>query len=43
VVPSVIFGGMMTLLTVGLVAWRAPALRRLSKLGPDAPVDGRPA
>ena len=43
VVPSVIFGGMMTLVTVGLVAWRAPALRRLTKLGPDAPVAGRPA
>ena len=32
VVPSVIFGGGMTLLTVGLVAWRAPALRRLERL-----------
>jgi predicted MFS family arabinose efflux permease len=37
VVPSVVFGGVMTLLTVGLVAWRAPALRRLERLGPDAP------
>jgi MFS family permease len=37
VVPSVVFGGGMTLLTVALVAWRAPALRRLEKLGPDAP------
>jgi MFS family permease len=36
-VPSVIFGGGMTLLTVGLVAWRAPALRRLRKLGPEGP------
>jgi len=35
VVPSVVFGGGMTLLTVGLVAWRAPALRRLEKLGTD--------
>jgi MFS family permease len=43
VVNSVIFGGMMTLATVGLVAWRAPALRRLTRLGPDAPVDGTPA
>jgi len=33
VVPSVVFGGCMTLLTVALVAWRAPALRRLRRLG----------
>ena len=33
-VPSVVFGGAMTLVTVGLVAWRAPALRRLRSLGP---------
>ncbi len=33
VVPSVVFGGCMTLLTVGLVAWRAPALRRLERIG----------
>lgn len=32
-VPSVLFGGAMTLVTVGLVAWRAPALRRLASLG----------
>jgi hypothetical protein len=31
-VPSVIFGGTMTLLTVGLVAWRAPRLRRLGRI-----------
>ena len=37
VVPSVVFGGCMTLVTVGLVAWRAPSLRRLTRLGPDAP------
>lgn len=37
VVPSVVFGGVMTLLTVGLVAWRAPQLRRLGRLGPEAP------
>ena len=37
VVPSVVFGGCMTLVTVGLVAWRAPALRRLERLAPDAP------
>jgi MFS family permease len=35
-VPSVVFGGVMTLLTVGVVAWRAPALRRLRGLGPGA-------
>jgi MFS family permease len=34
VVPSVVFGGAMTLVTVGLVAWRAPALRRLERLSP---------
>jgi hypothetical protein len=32
-VPSVVFGGMMTLVTVAVVAWRAPALRRLRSLG----------
>ena len=32
-VASVVFGGAMTLVTVGLVAWRAPALRRLRSLG----------
>ncbi len=37
VVPSVIFGGAMTLVTVGLVAWRAPQLRRLGRLGAEAP------
>ena len=35
-VPSVVFGGTMTLVTVALVAWRAPALRRLRALGPGA-------
>jgi predicted MFS family arabinose efflux permease len=35
VVPSVLFGGTMTLLTVGWVAWRAPALRRLTRLAPE--------
>jgi MFS family permease len=34
-VPSVIFGGAMTLVTVGAVAWRAPALRRLRGIRPD--------
>jgi MFS family permease len=32
-VPSVVLGGAMTLVTVGLVAWRAPALRQLERLG----------
>jgi MFS family permease len=36
-VPSVIFGGVMTLITVGAVVWRFPQLRRLksiANLGP---------
>jgi len=37
VVPSVVFGGLMTLLTVALVAWRVPVLRRLERLAPDEP------
>ncbi len=40
VVPSVVFGGCMTLVTVALVAWRAPALRRLGRLEPEAPGPG---
>jgi hypothetical protein len=39
-VPSVAFGGAMTLLTVGLTAWRAPKLRRLGAMAglrPEAP------
>jgi MFS family permease len=32
-VPSVVVGGFLTLATVGLVAWRAPTLRRLDQLG----------
>ncbi len=32
VVPSVIFGGVMTLLVVALTAWRAPSLRKLEKV-----------
>ncbi len=31
-VPSVLFGGAMTLVTVGFVAWRAPVLRTLKSL-----------
>jgi hypothetical protein len=34
VVPSVVFGGLMTLATVAAVAWRAPALRRLRRVEP---------
>jgi MFS family permease len=34
VVPSVVFGGAMTLVTVGVVAWRAPALRTLRRIAP---------
>ena len=33
VVPSVIFGGVMTLLVVGVTAWKAPSLRKLEKVG----------
>jgi MFS family permease len=33
VVPSVVVGGAMTLATVALVAWRAPQLRRLARIG----------
>jgi len=33
-VPSVIFGGCMTLVTVAIVAWKAPKLRRLERLLP---------
>ena len=32
VVPAVIFGGSMTLLVVAVVAWRAPALRKLREI-----------
>ena len=32
VVPSVLFGGMMTLLTVGLVAWRVREVRELREI-----------
>ncbi len=32
VVPSVIFGGVMTLLVVGITAWKAPTLRKLEKV-----------
>ncbi|HWA35861.1 MAG TPA: MFS transporter [Cyclobacteriaceae bacterium] len=32
VVPSVIFGGLMTLLVVGVTAWKAPTLRKLQNV-----------
>lgn len=32
VVPSVLFGGVMTLLVVGITAWRVPRLRQLHEL-----------
>ncbi|CAN5197851.1 MFS transporter [soil metagenome] len=32
VVPSVIFGGVMTLLVVAITAWRAPAIRKLENV-----------
>ena len=31
-VPSVVFGGLMTLLVVGLTTWKVPELRRLGRL-----------
>jgi hypothetical protein len=31
-IPSVLVGGTMTLLTVGITAWKAPALRRLGEM-----------
>ena len=36
-VPSVVFGGCMTVLVVGITAWRIPALRRLGRLDAEAP------
>ena len=33
-VPSVVFGGLMTLGVVGVTAWKAPELRRLKRLHP---------
>jgi predicted MFS family arabinose efflux permease len=32
-VPSVLFGGAMTLLVVAITAWRAPRLRRMKEIG----------
>jgi hypothetical protein len=31
-VPSVVFGGAMTLLVVAVMAWRVPQLRRLGRI-----------
>jgi len=41
-VPSVVFGGAMTLLVVATAAWRAPALRTLGRLagGPQQEIPG---
>lgn len=36
VVPSVIFGGVMTLVVVGVTSWRATKLRTLQKIGLEA-------
>lgn len=36
-VPSVVFGGCVTLLVVVVTAWRAPALRRLGRLDEGVP------
>jgi hypothetical protein len=41
-VPSVVFGGLMTLGVVAFVAWRNPALRRLRHLHPAVTDDGSP-
>jgi MFS family permease len=38
-VPSVLFGGTMTLLTVGLIAWKVPDVRRLRVITRDEPGD----
>ena len=35
VVPSMLFGGALRLVTVALVAWRWPAPRRLARLAPE--------
>jgi hypothetical protein len=32
VITSVVFGGTMTLLTVGITAWKADKLRKLDKV-----------
>ena len=42
-VPSVLFGGAMTLLTVLLVAWRLPDVRRLRSIQPESGEQGQDA
>jgi MFS family permease len=42
-VPSVVAGGVMTLVTVGFTAWRAPDLRRLDQVARSLGKDGAPA
>jgi MFS family permease len=42
VVPSVLFGGAMTLVTVAGVAWRVPALRTLRRLAPPGEAGATP-
>jgi MFS family permease len=39
-VPSALFGGTMTLLTVALIAWRVPDVRRLGSIHRDETVSG---
>jgi hypothetical protein len=34
-VPSVLFGGVMTLIVVAATAWRVPELRRLREIRAD--------
>ena len=41
-VPAVVFGGIMTLVTVAVVAWRAPELRRLERISAEEPGGGAP-
>jgi hypothetical protein len=36
-VPAVVAGGCMTLLTVGVIAWRVPSLRRLGRIQDRSP------
>jgi hypothetical protein len=38
-VPSVVFGGCMTLLVVGITAWRVPELMRLRRIEDATGVD----
>jgi hypothetical protein len=37
-VPSALFGGTMTLLTVALIAWRVPDVRRLGAIAREESV-----